>query len=61
MLGFGAAGSKAIAIVKQSVNPPIARSDRWQMIKDNHVKGPWSPEEDSLLKVLVEEYGSKKW
>ena len=31
------------------------------MIKDNHVKGPWSPEEDSLLKVLVEEYGSKKW
>lgn len=31
------------------------------MVKDAAVKGPWSPEEDALLKVLVEEYGSKKW
>ncbi|CAM9754335.1 unnamed protein product [Ectocarpus sp. 6 AP-2014] len=34
---------------------------RWQMVKANPVKGPWSPEEDSLLKVLVDEYGRKKW
>ncbi|CAM9839869.1 unnamed protein product [Ectocarpus sp. 13 AM-2016] len=31
------------------------------MVKANPVKGPWSPEEDSLLKVLVDEYGRKKW
>lgn len=34
---------------------------RWQMVKDTPVKGPWAPEEDALLKVLVEQYGSKKW
>lgn len=38
-----------------------AMRTRWQMIKGAPVKGPWSPEEDALLKVLVEEYGSKKW
>lgn len=31
------------------------------MVKDTPVKGPWAPEEDALLKVLVEKYGSKKW
>lgn len=31
------------------------------MVKANPVKGPWSVEEDSLLKVLVDEYGRKKW
>ena len=39
----------------------LAATTRWQMVKDAPVKGPWSPEEDALLKVLVEEYGSKKW
>ena len=59
MLEADATGSIASTI--KTICARITLSDRWQMIKDNHVKGPWSPEEDSLLKVLVEEYGSKKW
>lgn len=58
-------GGGAISAVTRwnAGSPTVARimEYRWQMIKDNHVKGPWSPEEDALLKVLVEEYGSKKW
>lgn len=35
---------------------------RWQkVLKPGLVKGPWTPEEDSLVAELVEKYGQKKW
>ena len=35
--------------------------ERWKLIKDNTVKGPWSEHEDNLLKALVHKLGPKKW
>eukprot|EP00611_Tribonema_gayanum_P027285 TRINITY_DN6700_c0_g1_i3.p1 TRINITY_DN6700_c0_g1~~TRINITY_DN6700_c0_g1_i3.p1 ORF type:complete len:1141 (-),score=256.26 TRINITY_DN6700_c0_g1_i3:888-4310(-) len=34
---------------------------RWQIICDLPVKGPWASEEDDVLRALVEQYGIKKW
>ncbi|KAL3797307.1 hypothetical protein ACHAW5_011303 [Stephanodiscus triporus] len=35
---------------------------RWQkVLKPGLVKGPWTPEEDTLVAELVEKYGQKKW
>ncbi|CAM9739833.1 unnamed protein product [Chrysoparadoxa australica] len=34
---------------------------RWQMVRNNPVKGPWATEEDELLRRLVAIHGSKKW
>ena len=31
------------------------------MVKNNRVKGPWALEEDTLLKLLVTEYGKRRW
>ena len=36
-------------------------AERWKLIKDNTVKGPWSEHEDNLLKALVHKLGPKKW
>ena len=35
--------------------------ERWKLIKDKTVKGPWSEHEDNLLKALVNRLGPKKW
>ncbi|KAF9180624.1 DNA binding transcription coactivator transcription factor, partial [Haplosporangium sp. Z 767] len=35
---------------------------RWRMIsKPRSIKGPWTPEEDRQLRVLVKELGAEKW
>ncbi|GMH62807.1 hypothetical protein TrST_g12877 [Triparma strigata] len=35
---------------------------RWQkVLRPGLVKGPWTPEEDELVKDLVGKYGQKKW
>ncbi|KAF9397295.1 hypothetical protein BGX21_009021 [Mortierella sp. AD011] len=35
---------------------------RWRMIsKPRSIKGPWTPEEDRQLKLLVNELGAEKW
>ncbi|KAF8981812.1 DNA binding transcription coactivator transcription factor [Entomortierella lignicola] len=35
---------------------------RWRMIsKPRSIKGPWTPEEDRQLRVLVNELGAEKW
>ncbi|KAG5184578.1 Homeodomain-like protein [Tribonema minus] len=34
---------------------------RWQIICDLPVKGPWASEEDDVLRALVKQYGNKKW
>mmetsp|Transcript_20894 Transcript_20894/g.26437 ORF Transcript_20894/g.26437 Transcript_20894/m.26437 type:complete len:339 (+) Transcript_20894:325-1341(+) len=35
---------------------------RWQKVLNPElVKGPWSPEEDELVKQLVEKYGPRSW
>ncbi|GMI12744.1 hypothetical protein TrLO_g15704 [Triparma laevis f. longispina] len=35
---------------------------RWQkVLRPGLVKGPWTPEEDELVKELVGKYGQKKW
>mmetsp|Transcript_31442 Transcript_31442/g.63870 ORF Transcript_31442/g.63870 Transcript_31442/m.63870 type:complete len:472 (-) Transcript_31442:591-2006(-) len=40
---------------------PLACERRWQVVKENVVKGPWLPEEDQLLRELVAQIGAKKW
>mmetsp|Transcript_68236 Transcript_68236/g.127921 ORF Transcript_68236/g.127921 Transcript_68236/m.127921 type:complete len:394 (-) Transcript_68236:59-1240(-) len=39
---------------------PLACERRWQVVKENVVKGPWLPEEDQLLRELVAQIGAKK-
>ncbi|KAF9150603.1 hypothetical protein BG015_007602, partial [Linnemannia schmuckeri] len=35
---------------------------RWRMIsKPRSIKGPWTPEEDRQLRMLVNELGAEKW
>ncbi|CAM9253263.1 unnamed protein product, partial [Phaeothamnion confervicola] len=34
---------------------------RWVLVQDMAVKGPWAAEEDDLLRRLVDLHGSKKW
>ncbi|XP_023512939.1 transcription factor MYB73-like [Cucurbita pepo subsp. pepo] len=33
-------------------------SEEWDI---DRVKGPWSPEEDQLLRILVQRYGARNW
>jgi len=40
---------------------PRQVAERWKLVKDKTVKGPWSDHEDSLLKALVTKLGAKKW
>ena len=35
--------------------------ERWREVAAAPVKGPWSKEEDALLRTLVAVFGSKKW
>ncbi|CAN0266365.1 unnamed protein product [Hapterophycus canaliculatus] len=43
-----------------AVTPNECR-ERWDLVKETPVKGPWSTEEDDHLKRLVERFGAKKW
>ncbi|CAM9384666.1 unnamed protein product, partial [Choristocarpus tenellus] len=35
--------------------------ERWNFVQENHVRGPWSSEEDDHLRELVAHFGAKKW
>ncbi|CAM9186575.1 unnamed protein product [Scytosiphon promiscuus] len=61
VLRYGAKWGEVSTHMSPHECPKEEVEKRWEMVKGNPVKGPWSPEEDSLLKVLVDEYGSKKW
>ena len=61
MLDNGAKNWKKIA--KRMPNrTDVQCLHRWQKVLNPElVKGPWSPEEDELVKQLVEKYGPRSW
>ena len=45
----------------QHITPQLCE-ERWEnVLRDQTVKGPWSEEEDAILRSLVEKFGPKKW
>ncbi|GMH90141.1 hypothetical protein TrST_g1880 [Triparma strigata] len=50
-----------IADMVGSNRTPVECRSRWKTIERLPIKGPWSVEEDALLKRLVAIFGSKKW
>ena len=56
----GATGGSSAASQRTPYSPMQCR-DRWSAIQNKQIKGPWTPDEDKLLKLLVSCFGSKKW